>query len=33
VGLKRNLAKIGAIRRSQEIAGELDDEIRTHLAR
>jgi predicted permease len=32
VGLKRNLAKIGAIRRSQEIAGELDDEIRTHLA-
>ena len=32
MGLKRNLAKIGAIRRSQEIAGELDDEIRTHLA-
>jgi putative ABC transport system permease protein len=32
MGLKRNLAKLGAIRRSREIGGELDDEIRTHLA-
>ena len=28
MGLKRNLAKLGAIRRSREIGGDLDDEFR-----
>src|ERR1700676_2319467 len=32
MGLKRNLAKVAAIFRSKEIARELDDEIRTHIA-
>ncbi len=32
MGLTRNLAKLGAIFRSKEIASDLDDEIRTHIA-